>query len=178
MRKGFFRQAVCVILIFSISGCSSDYVLNLRSRPSGAKVQIGPKVTGRTPCKIEIPKKSDLIKDHHIDVKYTLEDGTEVVKSYDLRKYEHPETAALIGSGIFIVPGALLFGLSWSEDTDQYTYSHEDKEDPYWPGIGIGLGLMGLGALTYYVLGGDSKAQPEYDIDETFEDVNNTLINQ
>ena len=177
MRKGLFRKAICIILVFSLSGCSSDYVLNLHSKPPGAKVQIGPKVTGRTPCKLEIPQKSDLIKNHHIDVTYTMENGREIVKSYDLRNYKPPKGLAVIGGGIFAVPGALLFGFSWSDDTDQYTFSHGDEEDPYWPGIGVGLGLMILGALTYYVLGGDSKAKYEYDIHEIFEDMNDSPVN-
>ena len=132
-------------------------------------MQVGSKTKGRTPCRLKIPKKSDQIKNQHIEVTYTLEDGKEIIKSYDLRKYKPPEGLALFGGGIFAFPGALLFGFSWSEDTDQYTFSHEDN-DPYWPGIGIGLGLMGLGTLTYYALGGDFKAQSEYDINETFED--------
>jgi hypothetical protein len=36
----------------------------------------------------------------------------------------------------------------------------------------VGLGLVSVGVLTYYVLGGKSNAKYEYDINETFEDVN------
>jgi hypothetical protein len=175
MRRRLFRQAICIILVFSLTGCSSDYVLNLYSKPAGAKVQIGPDVSGRTPCKIEIPKNSNLIKDHHIAVTYMLNDGTKVVKSYDLRDYEPPGSLAVIGGSIFAVPGALLLWFSLPENTNDDSFSDEDNA-PYWPGIGIGLGLVGMGALTYYVLGGDSSAKYEYDIHETLEDANNVLI--
>ncbi len=176
MRKGLFRKVICISLVFSLSGCGSDYVLNLYSKPPGAKVQIGSKITGRTPCKLEIPGKSDLIKHHHIDVTYTLEDGREVVKSYDLRKYKPPETLALVGGGIFAAPGALLLWLSLPDKTTNNEASFFDEsdeyDDPYWPGIGVGLGLVAIGGLIFYALGGDSSAESEYNIHETFENIN------
>ena len=177
MFRKCFRQAICIILVFSLSGCTNNYVLNLYSKPSGALVKVGEKAEGRTPCTIEIPQKSKLIKDHRIEVTYTLEDGREIVKSYDLRKYKPPETLALIGGGIFMTPGALLLWLSLPEKTtneeDSIFNESEHYNDPYWPGIGIGLGLLAVGGLTYYALNGFSKAEFEYDIHEKFQDVNN-----
>lgn len=171
MYRRLFRKAVCVILVFLLSGCSNNYVLNLYSKPSGVRVRVGPEVEGRTPCKIEIPKKSDLVQDHHINVIYTLEDGTEIIKSYDLRNYEPPGGIPVLGGAIFALPGALLTWFSLPEDTNEDSFSDKD-DDPYWPGVGIGIGLMCAGALTYYVLGGKPDAEFEYDINETFKDVN------
>ncbi len=176
MDRQVFRQAICIILCFSLFGCSSAYNLNLYSSPSGAIVQVGNNVRGRTPCNIEIPRNSKYIEDNHIDVTYTLEGGREIVKSYDLRNYEPPSDLALFGFGIFAVPGALLFGLSRSQETDQYTFSNKD-DGTDWAGIGVGIGLMGLGALTYFVLGGDFGAKHDYDIYEVFDETNNTQIN-
>lgn len=171
MYRRLFRKALCVVLVFSLFGCSNNYVLNLYSKPSGVRVNVGPKVEGRTPCKIEIPKKSDLIKDHFIDVTYTLEDGTEIVKSYDMRNYEPPGEIPMFGGAIFAAPGALLTWFSLPEDTNEDSFSDEDN-DPYWPGVGIGIGLMCVGVLTYYVLGGKPNPEFEYDINETFDNVN------
>jgi len=171
MRRRHFKQVVCIILIFCLFGCSNYYVLNLYSKPSGVRVQVGPNVEGRTPCKIQIPKKSDLIKDHHIEVTYTLEDGTEVVKSYDLRNYEPPEKIAQVGAAVFAAPGALLVWFSLPENTNEDSFS-DRNDDPYWPGLGIGLGLVGVAVLTYFALGGKPNAESEYDINETFEGAN------
>ncbi|MBN1974544.1 MAG: PEGA domain-containing protein [Sedimentisphaerales bacterium] len=178
MNRKIFRQAMCIILAFMMFGCRSAYNLTLHSQPSGAIVQVGPDDTGRTPCNIQIPKDSDLIKNHNIDIKYILEDGREVVKSYDLRKYEPPGELASYGAAIVGGPGLLLLYLAGSHDDDEYSsFDKEDSNSDDMKVILVGLGLIALGGLTYIVLGGDTNAQFEYEIYENFADVNEISTN-
>ena len=177
LRK-ILRQTLCIVLVFVLIGCRSAYRLNLYSQPSGANVLVGSNFQGQTPCKIKIPRDGALIRDHSIDVTYTLDDGREITKTYDLRKYEPPNELPGYIALIIATPGILLFSLTETDEDDRY--SPFDKED----NTGndreirlIALGLIGLGALVYYVFCGDSKGLEGYDIYETFNDVNDVATN-
>ena len=177
MHREIFRQVLCIILSFLMFGCSGTYNLNLHSEPSGVAVQVGPDVQGRTPCNIEIPKDSDSIKHHRIDVKYTLENGREIIKTYDLRKYEPPNQIATIIGASIAAPGVLGFALTETNEDDNYTSF--DKEDSNRTELRIrlfSLGLVGVGALICYTFGGSFNSDG-YDIYETFEDANEVSIN-
>jgi len=122
-----FKQTICLILVFLLSGCRSAYELNLYTQPSGASVQVGSKFHGQTPCEIKIPKDSVLIRDHFIDITYTLDDGRRMTKTYDLRNYEPPDKLGGYIAGIIMTPGFLLWSLTETSEDDRY--SSFDKED-------------------------------------------------
>jgi len=188
MNGKLFRQAVCVILVLMMFGCRSAYDLTLYSQPSGVAVEVGPDIQGRTPCNLKIPKKSELIQDHHIDVKYILDDGQEIVKSYDLRKYEPPgaDIGGFIG-GCIAFPGVLLLSMISSDDEDDddrdntpffYTVDKEkekkeEKERKKKAEVGlIGSGLALTGGIINGIFGNhNSKKQYSYDIHEKFDEV-------
>ncbi|MBN2182656.1 MAG: PEGA domain-containing protein [Sedimentisphaerales bacterium] len=151
--------------------------MNLYSQPSGATVQVGSKVHGETPCKIQIPKDSVLIKNHFVDITYTLPDGRRITKNYDLRNYEPPgEFPAAIG-GMIMLPGILLWSLTETSEDDQYSpFDKEDDTENDRELRLIALGLIGLGFLVFSLFD-DARGAEGYDILETFEDVNETSIN-
>lgn len=180
-----FRKAMCVILALMMFGCRSAYDLTLYSKPSGVIVELGPDIQGRTPCNLKIPRKSEIIQDHHINVKYILQDGREIVKSYDLRNYEPPKTdiGGFIG-GCIIFPGVLLLKLVSSDkkddeeenrfykpyDEEEEKEKEKERKEKNKVGL-IGLGLIVLGVLTFNIFGKhDDKRQYKYDIHETFEE--------
>ena len=172
------KQAVCLILVFMQVGCKGVYHLKLYTQPSGATVQAGTKVHGETPCVLKIPKDSVLIQDHFIDITYTLPDGRQLIRTYDLRNYEPPSELPAFVGGMIILPGLLLWSLTETDEDDPYSpFDKEDnKEDDREIRL-VALGLIGLGALVYYVLGGEARGAEGYDILETFEDVNEASIN-
>ncbi len=174
-----YKKAVSIFLIFSLTGCGNNYVLNLYSKPSGARVQIGPDIEGRTPCNVEIPKNSSLIKHHRIEIKYTLEDGREFTKTYDLRKYEPSSGLAEGGAAVFAGPGVFLLWIASSDEHEECrSFDEEVDEHSQRLLVGLaGLGLIGFGYLTYLALGGESSAKYEYDIYETFEEANDISVN-
>ncbi len=187
MNGNFFKHAMCVILALMMFGCRSAYDLTLYSQPSGVIVEVGPDMQGRTPCNLKIPRKSELIQDHHIDVKYILDDGQTFVRSYDLRKYEPPgaDIGSFIG-GCIAAPGILLLMLIGSNDKDdekeQYIYKPYNKEEEEkerkerkenaktgWAGAGLFI----TGGLIVYIFGNhNDKRQYSYDIREIFEEAN------
>ncbi|MBN2589829.1 MAG: hypothetical protein JXA96_08195 [Sedimentisphaerales bacterium] len=184
MKGKIFRQVMCVILALMMFGCKSAYDLTLYSTPSGVAVEVGQDIQGRTPCNLEIPRKSKLIQDHHINVKYILDDGREFLKSYDLRNYEPPgvDIGGFIG-GCIAFPGMLLISLVSSDDDDddkdRYTYkSYEEKKEEKkaekeknkacW----IGAGFILTGGIINGIFGNHNKGkQYKYDIHETFDGV-------
>jgi hypothetical protein len=150
----------------------------LYSRPSGATVQLGSKVQGETPCKIKIPADSILIKDNHVEITYSFDDGRRFTRSYDLRKYEPPNKLAGKLGMIIAAPGIFLISLTETDEDDKYTsFDKEDSDENDREVQLIALGLIGLGAFVYYVFGGDSGVEG-YDIFETFDDVNDVSINK
>jgi hypothetical protein len=169
MKNKIIKRLLCIILALLQFGCSSTYRLNIHTQPSGAIVEAGSKVYGTTPCVVEIPKNSSLIKDkHHIDITYLFPDGQSLNKNYDLRLYEPPSKFPGFIRGIFIVPGVLLLSLTQTNEDDQYTsFDKEDdnRTDLQWQLIGVGL--VGIGVLAYYILGGSEKGSEGFDILET-----------
>jgi hypothetical protein len=167
------RQTLCLILVFLLIGCKGAYRLNMYSQPSGANVLIGSNFQGQTPCKIKIPRDSALIRDHFIDITFTLYDGRRMTKTYDLRKYEPPNDLPGYIAGIIATPGIVLLLLTGSNEDDQYSPfdKEDDTEDDREIRL-IALGFIGLGALVYYVFYCDAKGVEGYDIYEKFVDVN------
>ena len=178
MYRKIFRQSLCIILVFIQIGCRSIYQLNLYSRPSGATVQLGSKVRGETPCKIKIPADSVLIKDNHIEITYSFDDGRRFTRNYDLRKYEPPNKIATAIGGAIAVPGLILLLLTETDEDDQYTsFDKEDSDETDRNIQFTALGLIGLGVLVCYAFGGDFTGIEGCDILETFDDVNDLSIN-
>jgi len=191
MNGKIFRKTMCVILSLMMFGCNSAYNLTLYSQPSGIAVEVSPEIQGRTPCNLSIPYDSDLIKHHNLDVKYILDDGREIVRSYDMRMYEPPgpDIGGFIG-GCIAFPGMLLLSILGSDKDDDcdcddkpffYKVDKEEekrkekaeKEDRK-AGL-VGLGLVVTGALISGVFGNhNSKRKYNYDIHETFEYVNDS----
>lgn len=152
--------------------------MNLYSRPSGATVQLGSKVQGETPCKIKIPADSVLIKDNHIEITYSFEDGRKFTRSYDLRKYEPPNKMATIIGAAIAGPGFFLLLLTETDEDDQYTSFDKEDGDGTDRDIQLAaLGLVGLGVLVCYAFGGDFDDIEGCDILETFDDVDDVSIN-
>ena len=171
--SNILRQTLCLVLVFLLAGCRGAYQLNLYSQPSGATILVGSNFQGQTPCKIKIPRDSVLIRDHFIDITYTLDDGRKMTKTYDLRNYEPPdELPAYIGTTIML-PGLLLWSLTETDEDDQYSPfdKEDDREDDREVRL-IAFGFIGLGALVYYVLYGQARGLEGYDIYESFNDVN------
>ena len=172
MRRKIFRKFICIILSLCLFGCGRAYNLNLYTKPSGATVQIGSEAKGITPCNVKIPRDSDLIKDKHIDVTYKFDDGRELSKSYDLRKYEPPDEIANCLAAAIALPGVVLIGLTETDEDDQYTsFDKEDSDETDREIQLIALGLIGVGVLIYYVFGNDPDIDG-YDIYEIFDDGN------
>ena len=174
MHWEIFRKIICVVLCLSLFGCSSNYGLKLYTRPSGALVKIDSTIYGETPCKLKIPHDSEHIKDHHINVTYTLDDGRSMARKYDLRDYQPPNGFARTMGGIIAAPGFLLIAMTQTSEDDQY--SPFDKEDDNHEDINVilvGLGFIGAGVLVYYAFGG-GDGEEEYEIYEVFEDSNMT----
>ena len=178
MYRKMFKQSLCIILIFIQIGCRSVCQLNLYSQPSGATVQLGSKVQGETPCKIKIPADSVLIKDNHIEITYSFEDGRRFTRSYDLRKYEPPNKIATAIGGSIAAPGIILLLLTETDEDDQYTSFDREDSDETDRDIQLAtLGLIGLGVLVCYAFGGDFADIEGWDILETFDNVNDVSIN-
>lgn len=176
--KYYIRQSLCLILVFSLLGCKSSYKFNLYTRPSGALVRVGSNIEGETPCEIEIPADSAMIKDNHIDITYSLPDGRELTKSYDLSEYKTPNDFAGFMGAIFVVPGLLLFTLTETDEDDKYSpFDKEDDDEDDTKVQLVALGLIVLGGLVYWISGGDTKPLEGYDILETFEDIPQTSTN-
>ena len=173
-----FKQTICLILVFLLSGCRSAYELNLYTQPSGATVQVGTKVHGETPCEIKIPKDSVLIRDHYIDITYSLPDGRRMTRTYDLRDYEPPSELPGHIATIIAVPGVLLLSLTETDEDDEFSpFDKEDDNETDREIQLIGLGFIVLAALVYYVFGGEARGAEGYDILETFDDVNDVTVN-
>jgi hypothetical protein len=169
MYRRIVKPFICVILALMQVGCSSSYRLNLRTRPSGATVQIGEKVYGTTPCDIKLPKNSPVIKHHSVDVTYTLPSGNKLFQTYNLRKYKPANELPGLICSVFAVPGLLLIAMTQSSEDDQY--ASIDKDDSVSHDLQIiliGVGLIGIGGLAYYILGGSIKGDEGYDILESF----------
>lgn len=179
------KQSLCIILVFSLLGCKSSYRFKLHTQPSGALVRVGSIIEGETPCEIEIPANSVLIRDNYIDITYSLPDGRELTKTYDLSKYETPNILASTVGAIIAVPGMLLMMLTRTDKDDENSSSFkhndeeedddEDEEEEKF--FLIGLGIVFVGGLVSYVLGGNSAPLEGYDIFETFEDIPLTSTN-
>lgn len=151
MRCKRFRRSICVLLIVSLTGCRTAYELDFSSKPSGADVIIGGQVYGTTPCTAEIPRDSEDIQDHLIEITYSLPDGRSISETYDLREYERPNPVGWFVGGIVAVPGVLILALvsDDDEDEDEFASSSDDDESDgaKWVVGLIGLGLVAVGAL-------------------------------
>jgi hypothetical protein len=173
-----FKQILCLILIFLQAGCGSAYQLNLHTKPSGATVRAGSNFLGETPCKIKIPKDSTLIREHYLDITYSLPDGRRMTKTYDLRDYEPPNELPGWIAATFIVPGLLIFSLTETDEDDKFSPFDKEDDDEYnrqvrW----IASGSVGLGILVFYIFYGDARGLEGYDILEKFDDANDVTVN-
>jgi hypothetical protein len=172
------KQTLCLVLVFVLIGCKNAYRLNMYSQPSGATVLVGSKFHGETPCKIKIPRDSVLIRDHFVDITFTLDDGRSMTKTYDLRNYEPPNDLPGYIAAIIITPGLLLWSLTETDEDDQYSSfdKEDDTEDDREIRL-IALGFIGLGALVYFVFYSNAEGLEGYDIYETYNDVNDLATN-
>jgi hypothetical protein len=138
---------------------------------------MGSKFQGQTPCKIKIPRDSVLIRDHFIDITFTLDDGRRITKTYDLRDYEPPNELPTLVGGMIMLPGLLLYLLTETDEDDQYSpFDKEDDDEQDREVQLVALGLVGLGALICYIFNSDSKGLEGYDIYESFNDVNDVGV--
>jgi hypothetical protein len=155
-----WRRAVRWIVVAGFVGgqlgCRSVYRFECTSSPTEAGVVVEEQMLGETPCTVEIPKDSDLIRDGKIAFVFCLPDGREKTKVVDLHGLKPSNPFADIVSAPFTLVGFVLaapFLLACADD--------EDDEDDEHPDIGItllGFGVLGIGYGVYCLCGGDVDA--------------------
>ena len=166
---------VCVILVLTQAGCRSVYRLQCSSFPPVAGVLVGEKLMGETPCTVTIPKDSEMIRDHKVELTFCLADGREKVHVADLHGLKPSNPMAEIVSAPFVLTGlglVLLFGGS-DEDEDEggsFTDHHEKDDDHDHGKVLLGWGVMGVGAGVYWLFGGDAASLSGYDVHVYFDE--------
>ncbi len=168
------RQMVVMILVVAQLGCHSVYRFECTSNPTEAGVVIEEEMQGETPCTVEIPKDSDLIRDGKIAFTFCLQDGREKTKVIDLHGLRPSTPFAEIVSAPFALVGFILaapFLLASEEDEDEEdSYTSEDEEDKH-SDLGttlVGFGFLGISAGVYYLCGGEENAGKACPVHVTF----------
>lgn len=157
-----YRRIVCLLLILSQLGCRSVYRFRCTSYPPEAGVVIAEEMVGETPCDVEIPRDSEWIQDGRIEFTFCLPDGREKKKVVDLHRFQssHPlaETVAMpfwiVGGGLIVWAGATLDD---DDDSDYDDDRDDDEDDALVTGL-AGVGVLGIGAAVYGLLGGKSES--------------------
>jgi hypothetical protein len=142
-------------------GCRSVYRFECTSSPTEAGVVVQEQMLGETPCTVEIPKDSDLIRDGKIAFVFCLQDGREKTNVVDLRGLRPSNPFAEIVSAPFVVAGFILllpFLLANHEDEDDSYASDEDDKHSDIGTTLLGFGVMGIGYGVYRLCGGDLDA--------------------
>jgi hypothetical protein len=161
MWRGAVRQAVAVSLVVAQLGCRSVYRFECTSSPTEAGVVVEEQMLGETPCTVEIPKDSDLIRDGQIAFTFCLPDGREKTNVVDLHGLKPSSPFAEIASAPFVVAGFILllpFLLANHEDEDDSCTSEEDDKHSDITTTLLGFGAMGIGYGVYRLCGGDLDA--------------------
>ena len=129
---------------------------------------------GETPCTIAIPRNSEMIRDHKVELTFCLPDGREKVHAVDLHGLKPSNPLAEIVSAPFMLTGlglVLLFGGSdEDEDEDAPSYGNHEKHDNHDHGKTLlGLGVVGVGAGVYWLLGGDGDSLAGHEVHVDFD---------
>ena len=171
-----------VALVFVQAGCRSVYRFQCTSRPSGAVILVGEEVVGQTGCTVKIPRKSDAIQDHRIEMTFCLPDGREKRHIVDLRGLKPSNPFAETVGAPFMLLGAGLILLSGGshEDEDEDTFSDTDhKKDSSDHRMGLlGLGTLGAGAGLLHLFGGDFDSLSGYPIHVDFNEPPGAIENE
>ena len=153
-------NVVCVVLVLMQLGCRSVYRLECSSFPPVAGVLIGERVMGETPCTVTIPKDSEMIRGHKVELTFCLPDGREKAHIVDLHGLKPSSPLAEIVAAPFVFTGlglVLLFGGS-------------DEDDDHDHGVALlGWGIMGVGTGVYWLLGGDVASLSGYEVHTDFD---------
>jgi hypothetical protein len=107
MRRTAVRWMVLAGFVGGQLGCRSVYRFECTSSPTEAGVVVQEQMLGETPCTVEIPKDSDLIRDGKIAFVFCLQDGREKTNVVDLRGLRPSNPFAEIVSAPFVVAGAV-----------------------------------------------------------------------
>ena len=166
-------NAVCMILALTQVGCRSVYRLECSSFPPVAGVLIGEQVMGETPCTIAIPRNSEMIRDHKVELTFCLPDGREKVHVVDLHGRKPSNPLAEIVAAPFVFTGlglVLLFGGDDEDkDEDFPSFASHKKHDNHDHGVALlGWGVMGIGAGVYWLLGGDGASLSGHEVHVDF----------
>jgi hypothetical protein len=162
------RGVVYVVLALSQIGCRSVYQFRCTSKPSGAGVVVREEMLGETPCSIKIPKKSDLIQDGKIEFTFCLPDGREKQRAVDLHDAKPTNPVAQIVAGPFLLAGVGLLLLAGIDKNDENSYSQDSERSKDVGGRAcsalLGLGVLGVGAGVYSLLGGNAGSLNDYPV--------------
>lgn len=168
MYAAALRGIVGVVLVLPGLGCQSVYRFRCTSKPSGAGVLIGQEMMGETPCNIKIPKKSGLIQDGKIEFTFCPPDGREKKRIVDLHDLKPTNPAALVAATPFLVAGVGLLALTFSDRDKDDSAVAEESQSKNVGGKAItalaGLGVMGIGAGVYALLGGHTSSLSDYPV--------------
>jgi hypothetical protein len=161
MWRTVVRWMVLAVFVGGQLGCRSVYRFECTSSPIEAGVVVEEQMLGETPCTVEIPKDSDLIRDGKIAFVFCLPDGREKTKVVDLCGLKPSNPFADIVSAPFVVAGFILllpFLLANHDDEDNsYTSDEDDKHSDITTTL-LGFGAMGIGYGVYRLCGGDPDA--------------------
>lgn len=168
---------VCVMVVLAQVGCRSVYRLRCTSFSPVAGVLAGEQMMGETPCTVTIPKKSELIRDHKVELTFCLPDGREKTHVVDLHGLKPSNPLAEAVSMPFMLAGVGLILLSGGGDEDEDEEedspfaTHDKKHKAGNLGMGLlGLGVMGAGAGLHHLLGGDTDSLTGYDVHVYFDE--------
>ena len=135
----------------------------------GAVVLVEQKVVGQTDCTVKIPRRSHAIRDHRIEMVFSLPDGREKTHVVDLRGLKPSNPFAETVSAPFMLLGAglmLLAGGGDDEDTSSDA-DHDKDSDDRRMGL-LGFGTLGVGAGVFHLLGGDFDSLSGYPVHMSF----------
>jgi len=155
---------ICMTLVLTQGGCRSVYRFRCTSHPPGAVVLVEQEVVGQTDCTVKIPRKSHAIRDHKIEMLFSLPDGRERTHVVDLRGLKPSNPFAETVSAPFIVLGAGLMLLAGgSDDEDTSSDADHEKDSDRRMGL-LGFGTLGVGAGVFHLLGGDADSLSGYPV--------------
>lgn len=170
--KTMLKQVVCLCLVLSQMGCRSVYRFHCTSYPSEAGVLVADEMMGETPCDVEIPRDSEMIEDGKIAFRFCLPDGGEKTKIVDLYDFEPSNPLAEFVAAPFFLVGGGTFLLAINDDDkeEDSSWNHGDDEDAgdrLVAGL-AGLGVAGIGAGLYCLLGGKFEAMKVHEVHISF----------
>lgn len=161
-------SVVCAVLAIMQVGCRSVYRLRCTANPETAGVLAGGEMMGETPCVVKIPRRSELIRHHKVDLTFCLQDGREKTHTVDLHGLKPSNPLAEAVAAPFLAVGAGLVRASgWGEDDDE---ENEDQDDDDAGSALIGAGGLGVGTGLYYLFGGDGDSLEGYKVHVDFEE--------